>query len=105
LSQAIRSRYTRRIPQYSSHIRTSGKTRYSNGTSVLAKKIIIQATACIIIVVLCILCLNSTEELPQKIISEIRTRVVERNITPEDMARFFTETYQECVRYIQGNGG
>lgn len=105
MSQAIRSRYTRRIPQYSSHIRASRKTRYSNGTLVLAKKMIIQSTICIIIVMFCILCLNSTEELPQKIISEIRTRVVERNITPEDMARFFTDTYEECVQYIQGNGG
>lgn len=105
MNQAIRSRYVRRIPQYSSLVRASGKTRNSNGPSVLAKKMIIQAAVCIAVVVLCILCLNSTEELPQKIISEIRTRVVERNITPDDMAKFFTDTYEECVQYIQGNDG
>jgi hypothetical protein len=31
--------------------------------------------------------------------------VVERNITPDDMAKFFTDTYEECVQYIQGNDG
>lgn len=103
MNQAVRSRYIRRIPQYSSHIRTSGNIRSSNGTSVLAKKVIIQATVCIIFAVLCILCLNSAEELPQSIISEIRTRVVERNVTVDDIVRSFTETYEECVQYIQGN--
>lgn len=64
---------------------------------------IIQSTVCIILVFLCILCLNSAEVLPQSIITEIRTRVVERNITLDDMAQFFTDTYEECVQYIQGN--
>lgn len=103
MSQAIRSRHIRRIPQYSSHIRASGKTGYSNGTSVLARKMIIQAAVCIVIFVLCVLCLNRAEELPQSIISGVRTHVVERDITPDDMVRFFTDTYEECVRYLQGN--
>lgn len=69
----------------------------------LARKIIIQAAVCIAAVVVCILCVNSAQELPQNIISEVRTRVVERNITPEDILKTFTDTYEECVQYIQGN--
>ncbi|NLO41388.1 MAG: hypothetical protein GX115_18230 [Ruminiclostridium sp.] len=103
MSQAIRSRYIRRAVQSSSRNRLPGNARYSNGKSVLAKRIIIQATVCIIIVFLCILCRNSTEELPQRIIAEIRVRVVERNITAEGIIQSLTDTYEECVQYIQGN--
>jgi anti-sigma-K factor RskA len=103
MNQAIKSRYGRRIPQYSSYTRTSKNSGYSNGTSVLAKKIMIQAAVCILVVFLCILFQNSAGEVPQRIVSEIRTRVVERSIKLEDIAQSFTDTYEECVQYIQGN--
>ncbi|MBP7175918.1 MAG: hypothetical protein KBA53_06840 [Thermoclostridium sp.] len=107
MSQAIRSRYIRRSAPYSSHYssrnRAPGSVRNNNGKPVLAKRIILQSTVCIIIVCLCILCQNSTEELPQSIIAEIRTRVVEQNITAEGIFQSFTDTYEECVQYIQGN--
>lgn len=93
----------KRIPPYSSHVRPSAKNVSGNGTSVLARKLILQASVSILLVFLCILCLNSPAELPQSILSEIRTRVVERNITVDDIVQSFTETYEECVQYIQGN--
>jgi hypothetical protein len=68
----------------------------------LAKKIILQAVVCLIIVFVMIWLKNIVEELPQTIVTEVRLRVVERNVTPNDIYNFFTDTYKECLEYIHG---
>lgn len=68
----------------------------------MAKKIILQAVVCLIIVFVMIWLKNIVEELPQTIVTEVRLRVVERNVTPNDIYNFFTDTYKECLEYIHG---
>ncbi len=105
-----RSRYSGHVSGYSAYTRTasrsSGNTKtgkFGNGKSVLAKKIILQSLAGIIIIFGIAWLQNRTEELPRNIISEIRLRVVERHIAPEDIYQFFTDAYNECVQYIRGS--
>jgi hypothetical protein len=93
--------YTRRIPSYSSYTRTVKKTRKSNGRSIFARKIMIQSYICIMIIILCIWFQNSTEKLLQSIISEIRFQVVEQHVSGEDICKSLTDTYDECVQYLQ----
>lgn len=104
MNHAIRgarfARYTRR--PYASYTRTSGKTGYSNGLSLLSRKVVIQAAICILVVILCVWFQNSTQELAQNIVSAIRTHVVERHITAEDILQTITDTYEESVQYLKG---
>lgn len=111
MNHAIRKgRYSGQTSGYSAYTRTAYRTsgntsngKFSNGKSVLAKKIILQSLAGIIIIFGIAWLQNSTEELPRNIISEIRLRVVERHIAPEDIYNFFTDAYNECVQYIRGS--
>lgn len=101
LNHAIKgTRYVRRT--YPSYTRTSGKTGNSNGLTLLSRRIIIQAAICILIVFLCIWFQNSEQEFSQSMIDIIRTQVVERNITAEDILQSFTDIYEECVQYLKG---
>ncbi len=101
MNHAIKgTRYVRRT--YPSYTRVTGKTGNSNGLTLLSRKVIIQAAICILIVFLCIWFQNSEQEFPQSMITVIRTRVVEQNITAEDILQYFTDIYQECVQYLKG---
>jgi len=101
LSHAIRtSRYRRDIPHYSSYTRVK---RNNNGSSVLAKKIIIQSLICIAIIFSVAFLQNRTEELPKNIISTVRLLLVERHMSTEDIYQTIADAYTECMDYIKGN--
>ncbi|HEY8420787.1 MAG TPA: hypothetical protein VIL05_03485 [Thermoclostridium sp.] len=101
MSHAIRlSRYNRSIPYYSSYARVK---KSNNGSSVLAKKIIIQSLICIALIFSIAYLQNSTEELPQKIVSTVRILLVEKHISTEEIYQTVADTYRECVEYIKGN--
>jgi len=103
LNHAIRTtRYKKRIPYYSSYTKPAGKTKNNNWQPVLAKKIIIQSLACILIIFFVSWLQNQAEEPAADIISQIRLQVVEKNITPEDIYDAIANTYEECYQYLQG---
>lgn len=100
MNHAIRTgRYHRSIPYYSSYTRVK---RDNNGSSVLARKIIIQSLICIAIIFSVIYLQNRTEELPQNIISKVRLLLVERHISTEYIYQTVEDAYRECMEYIQG---
>ncbi|HZK27270.1 MAG TPA: hypothetical protein VFD00_07020 [Thermoclostridium sp.] len=100
LNHAIKAnQYSKSIPNYSSYTRVQ---KSNNGSSVIAKKIIIQSIICIAVVICIVFLQNRTEKLPQNIISNLRTLVVERHTSVESIYINISDTYNECVDYIQG---
>lgn len=104
MNQTIRTTRYRQIPNYAQYKKTSWRAGTNNGSSVLARKIVVQSFICIVIVFLMIWLQGSDEELPREIISQVNLRVVERNITSDELFRYFTDTWEECVTYLQGTG-
>jgi len=100
LNHALRlSRYHRNIPYYSSYTRVK---KTNNGSSVLAKKIIIQSIICIAIIFSLVYLQNRTEELPREIISTVRLLLVEKHTSTESIYQTVENAYRECVEYIKG---
>ncbi len=101
---AIRTaRYQRRLPDHSQYSRTSRNIKNNNGKSVLAKKIIVQSVASIMIIFFITWLQSKTEEYAQNIITHIRLQVVEHHIDPENIYESFADTYEECLQYIKGS--
>lgn len=68
----------------------------------LSKKIIIQSLICIAIVFSIAYLQSRTEEVPRNIVSYIRSFVVEKHISTEDIYQTVADTYKECIDYING---
>lgn len=101
LNHAIRtSRYYRNVPYYNTYTRIK---KNNNGSSVLARKIIIQSLICLAIIFSVIYMQNSSEELHRNVIATVRILLVEKHTSPEDIYQKVAETYRECVEYIEGN--
>jgi hypothetical protein len=100
LADVLRTgRYGRSIPYYYSYTRVK---RNNNGSSVLARKIIIQSLICILIVFSLAYLQNSTEKLPRDIVSAVRTLLIEKHVSTEDLYQTLADAYRECVDYIKG---
>lgn len=69
----------------------------------LARKIIIQSLICIAIVFSVAYLQNSTEKLHRDILSAVRTLVVEKHISAEEIYTAVMDAYTECIDYIKGN--
>jgi hypothetical protein len=104
LNHAIRTtRYKRRVPYYSAYTKPAGRTKNHNWQSVIAKKIIIQSLACILIIFFVSWLQNQEGESAENIVSQIRFQVVEKNTTTDDIFDAIANTYEECFQYLQGN--
>ncbi len=96
------ARYQREIPNYPIYRKSAGRTNYNNGGAVLAKKMIIQSVICILIVFVIAWLQNNTEEISEKIISQIRFQLVEQHVSADEIYQTLEKTYDDCVQYIQG---
>ena len=102
LNHVIRTnRYKKRTPHYSAYTKPAGRTKNNNWQSVLAKKIILQSVVCIAIIFLITWLQGQTEEPLADITSQIRLRVIEKNIAPDDIYESIANTYEECTQYLQ----
>lgn len=100
MSHALRtSRYHRSIPYYSSYTRIK---KSSNSSSVLARKILIQALICIVIIFSVAYLQNSTDEIHKNILSVVRSLVLEKHISAEEIYLTVKDAYTECLEYIKG---
>jgi len=95
-------RYRRKHSGYPLYLRQTNKKNTDNWKTILAKKIITQSLVCIFILFAVLWLQNKTEKSAREIIVQIKSQLVEKNISAGEIYRSFAGAYDECKQYIQG---
>jgi hypothetical protein len=94
--------YPKKYAGYPLHLRRTGKNDTNNWKTILAKKVITQALICIFILFAVVWLQNKTEEIAEKVITQIKMQLVEQHISAGEIYQSLADAYDECVQYIQG---
>lgn len=94
--------YPKKYAGYPLHFRRTGKNDTNNWKTILAKKVITQALICIFILFAVVWLQNKTEEIAEKVITQIKMQLVEQHISAGEIYQSLADAYDECVQYIQG---